>query len=335
MLQVVVNRFFRVQESTSHRLSFIVRFNELILWIIVSRKEHWLSIRYCVSGGGRTRCKPSPTLLHFLVFRMESWLINNRYFRFTEAEWAISRLRCRKSRKCWKRREAWWFGKVYAFSATYLLTYEFADGIFDCNTRLRMHRLLGIWGVGSKFPINIELSSRAYLLWWGTVIEFSDEFPGAKIRVSRFVASWTLTILLMFEQALALLRPFTSRIMNVSSLCLTFGDSLLTGYEGQSIFHTRECQKGIRTIAIYCDFFCNPWYGVRRVAFLARDTIQRWLILSDIDDAWGTGWLRKHNIPMWVFCSLLSAAGFWLTWSSADLKPYFRPIAYALAGERG
>jgi hypothetical protein len=32
-------------------------------------------------------------------------------------------------------------------------------------------------------------------------------------------------------------------------------------------------------IAIYWNFFCNPRYGVERAAFIARDTIQRPLIL--------------------------------------------------------
>jgi hypothetical protein len=86
--------------------SIIIRFDELTLWIIVSRTEHlscsycysfhmsiwmtmaairvatWLLIRYCVSGGGCTRCKPSPTLPPFFFFRMELWLINDQYFIF-------------------------------------------------------------------------------------------------------------------------------------------------------------------------------------------------------------------------------------------------------------
>jgi len=83
---------------------------------------------------------------------------------------------------------------------------------------------------------------------------------------------------------------------------LAFCDPLLTGYDSMNdriytfpkfMRRYSNCTPHmfLWTIAVCCDFSCNLPSGSRRAVFLAQDTIQWWLILSYIDDAWGAGWI--------------------------------------------
>jgi hypothetical protein len=131
------------------------------------------------------------------------------------------------------------------------------------------------------------------------------------MRVSRFVVSGPTFTLPTFEQVL--FRPFTiiSRRLNVSSLCLwlwrLFVDWVwMTGY----IPHLSEIHAQIlklHTIYIPTDYRSLLLFLLQPAIWRQKGSVPRSryhsmsIILSYINDAWGTGWLCKNHIPMWVF----------------------------------